>query len=109
MLFQQLEQRLRGRGRGGWVLASDQATVRDGEGLPVVHLLEETTEPLELVLDKERHNLCELDFLFLGIGESCNPLALDDWFALVLHVPKHARRVAHRCNRLARVVERLYQ
>src|SRR4249919_1942729 len=83
--------------------------VDNRQTLPVVDFLESTTEALELVLEKERHDLRQLHRLFLRIGESRNPLSLDDRLALVLNVAKHGGGVANRGNGLAAVVEALDQ
>ena len=59
----------RGFGRRG-VLPGDQAAVHDRQALPIVGLLVPAAEPLELVLDQERHDVGQLDGFLLGIGES---------------------------------------
>ena len=55
----------------------------NGEALPVGSLLIAPPEPLQLVLDKERHDVGELNGFLLGVGETRDALAL------LHYLPKH--------------------
>ncbi len=79
-----------------------QQTIADNMHAPVCGLGENTAFRLQLVFDKERHDLCQANGFFLSIGEASDLLAFNQWPALwCLHMPQRAWRMADKRDRLA--------
>src|SRR5215475_12403331 len=68
LFSESIKEHLGGGTRGRWVLAGDQQAVADGMHAPIFDLGKSSAELHELVLDKERHDLCQAHLLLLTIG-----------------------------------------
>lgn len=89
---EKLDYRL-GRGfGGGWILAGHQIAVDFDVRLPGIALAEESAFIAQHVLDHERHDLRQLDPVFLPIGEPRDSFALDQGKAIRTFGMKQDRR-----------------
>jgi hypothetical protein len=75
-------------------LAGDEATIYDRKRLRVAYLLKGGSESQQFILDKERHNLRELNLFFLAARKTCYALAFHKGLAIVGHTAKDTGRVA---------------
>src|SRR5689334_19228826 len=91
------------------ILARDQAPIDNGEHGPIGHFFEVSAQTLQLILDKEGHDLGQADgFLFI-IGEAGDALAFDERLSFIRGLSKYTRAMTDGGNRLASVVEILDQ
>src|SRR5262249_26035047 len=110
LLVQHLDENL-GRGTGrGRILTGDEQAIGENVRLPVAGLGEEAALRLQLVLDKEAHDLGQANRLLLALGEAGDLLALKQRLAVgPLGVTQHAGRVAYKGKGLAGAQRRLDQ
>src|ERR1700744_1890552 len=94
------------KGGGSRILASDDPAIHNRKWLPVGDLLEDRPQPQQLVLDQEGHNVGQLNFCLLAIREPSHMFAFHKRNALVGHMTKDTRGMAHQSHRLAGNVER---
>src|SRR4030095_5659373 len=75
--------------------------IDNGETLPVRNLFKAPAQPLELILDQERHDIGEMHSLFFSVCKSRHAFSLHDRLALELGMMQYPRSVTDRRDRFA--------
>ena len=86
------QKRLGCGGRRCGILSGNETTIDERKGLPIGCFFIEAAHSLQLILDKERHNMGEVNCFLFAVGETRHALTLHKRSALVGHPMEYIYR-----------------
>src|SRR5580692_5036034 len=90
---EQFDQCLGRTSRRSRILACHDSTVDQSERYPIGCLLVDAADSLQLILNKERHDVGQTDRGFFAIGKASYTLSLDERLAPIHYAMKDSRRM----------------